>query len=72
MLFVLRGCFVFSASIEQMCAELSKGKSGSEIIVYPEAEHGFHADYRPSFHEKSAKEGWTKLLGWFKNHGMGD
>lgn len=57
-------------SVEQMRQALATGKSGSEIIVYPEAEHGFHADYRPSYHEASAKEAWGKLLAWFKKHGV--
>ncbi len=54
--------------IEKMRQELKKGPSGSEIIVFPDAEHGFHADYRPSYNEKDAKDGWNKLLGWFKSH----
>ncbi len=53
--------------IEKMKASL---KNGSEIVVFPEAEHGFHADYRPSYHPKSAEEGWKKLLQWFKKHGV--
>lgn len=57
-------------SIEKMRSGLAKGKTGSKIIVYPEAEHGFHADYRPSYNEKSAKEGWSELLGWFRSHGL--
>lgn len=58
-------------SIEKTRSVLKKGKSGSEIVVYPDAEHGFHADYRPSYHEKSAKEAWGKMLDWFKKHGLG-
>jgi len=51
--------------VEKMRAALKKAKSKSEIIVYPGAEHGFHADYRPSYNEKSAADGWQKLLSWF-------
>lgn len=57
-------------SVEQMRAGLKQGKSGSEIIVYDEAEHGFHADYRPSYHEKSAQDGWKRLLAWLKKNGV--
>lgn len=56
-------------SIEKMRKELAKGKSGSEIIVFPGADHGFHADYRPSYNEKAAKEGWDKMLAWLKKNG---
>lgn len=58
------------ADVEKMRAALKGGKSPSEIVVYPEAEHAFHADYRPSYHPQSAQDGWKKLLSWFKKHGL--
>ncbi len=57
------------STVEQMRAELKKAKSRSEIIVYPEAPHGFHADYRPSYRKEAAEDGWRRLLEWFKKHG---
>lgn len=57
-------------AVQKMGEGLKKGKSGSDIIVYPDAEHGFHADYRPSYNEKAAKEGWGKMLAWFKKNGV--
>jgi carboxymethylenebutenolidase len=57
------------SDVEKMREALKQGKSGSEIIVYPDAAHGFNADYRPSYNEKDAKEGFAKLLAWFKDHG---
>jgi carboxymethylenebutenolidase len=60
-------------TVEQMRAALKKsaaqGARRSEIVVYPEADHGFHADYRPSYHRESATDGWRRLLAWFKQHG---
>ncbi len=56
-------------SIEAMRAALKKGKTASEIIVYPNAGHGFNADYRPSYNKESADDGWQKLLAWFKKYG---
>lgn len=55
--------------VQRMQDELKKGKSGSEIVVYPNAQHGFHADYRPSFNKESSEDAWQKLLSWFKQHG---
>jgi len=55
--------------VERMRAELKKGKSGSEIIIYPHADHGFFADYRPSYNTEAAADAWPKLLAWFKKHG---
>ncbi len=46
------------------------GKTGSEIIVYPEAQHGFLADYRPSFNAEASKDAWGKMLAFFKAHGV--
>jgi carboxymethylenebutenolidase len=57
------------ATVEQMRARLAEGKSGSEIIVYPDAPHAFYADYRPSYRKEAAEDGWKRLLAWFKEHG---
>lgn len=55
--------------VQRMQDELKKGKSGSEIVVYPNAGHGFHADYRPSYNPEASADAWQKLLAWFKRHG---
>ena len=56
--------------VEKMRAELAKGPSKSDIVVYQDAGHGFHADYRPSYRETDAKDGWKRLLDWFAAHGV--
>jgi carboxymethylenebutenolidase len=57
-------------TVEKMKAALAKGSSKSEFVVYPDAGHAFHADYRPSYNEKDAKDGWTRALAWFRQHGV--
>jgi carboxymethylenebutenolidase len=57
-------------SVERMRAALDKGNSGSVFHVYPDAGHAFHADYRPSFNEADAKDGWRRALDWFGSHGV--
>ena len=42
----------------------------SQFVVYPDAPHAFHADYRPSFRKGPAEDGWTRALAWFKQHGV--
>ena len=42
----------------------------SNIIVYPDAGHGFHADYRPSYNAKDAADGDQKMYAWLKSHGV--
>lgn len=43
--------------------------SRTEIVVYPDAGHAFNADYRPGYHEESARDGWQRMLGWFAQYG---
>ena len=52
-----------------MRAALRAAKSASEIVVYPGAPHGFHADYRDSYREEPARDGWNRLLAWFAKYG---
>jgi carboxymethylenebutenolidase len=47
------------------------GKTGSEIVVYPDAGHGFHADYRASYNGADAEDGWKRMLAFFKKNGVG-
>lgn len=54
--------------IAQMEKALEKGKSGSKIIVYPDAEHGFFADYRTSYNKMASDEGLRQMLNWIKSH----
>jgi carboxymethylenebutenolidase len=50
-------------------AAKAAGKS-VELVVYPEAPHGFHADYRPSYRKDAAEDGWSRALSFLKTHGM--
>lgn len=54
-------------SVEKMKAAV---KPKSDIYVYPDAGHGFHADYRSSYREVDAKDAWQRMLIWFKKHGV--
>ncbi len=56
-------------TVQRMQDELKKGKSKSEIVVYPNAQHGFNADYRPSYNKEAATDAWAKMLDWFKKNG---
>ena len=57
-------------SVEKMRAVLAKGNSKSEFHIYQDSGHAFHADYRPSFNEPDAKDGWRRALDWFRKHGV--
>ncbi len=60
-------------TVEKMKAALAAGSPAakkSEFVVYPDAPHAFHADYRPSFRKDAAEDGWRRALAWFKTHGV--
>ncbi|QJU56451.1 dienelactone hydrolase family protein [Sphingomonas sp. AP4-R1] len=57
--------------VATMRAALKAAGKQDEIIVYPDAQHGFLADYRASYDEAASKEAWPKLLAFFKAHGVG-
>lgn len=54
--------------VEMMSSALKDASSPSDIIVYPDAPHAFHADYRPSYRQPEAEDGWKRLLAWFGEH----
>jgi carboxymethylenebutenolidase len=56
-------------TVEKMQAALKAAGKPSEIVLYPDTPHGFHADYRPSYRADKAKDGWKRLKDWFKRHG---
>jgi carboxymethylenebutenolidase len=59
------------ASVERMREAVRQAGKTAELQVYPEADHGFHADYRRSYDEPAAKDGWARCLAWFRQHGVG-
>jgi carboxymethylenebutenolidase len=59
-------------TVERMRAALkAAGNTASEIILYPDTPHAFHADYRPSYRKEAAEDGWKRLLAWFRANGVG-
>jgi len=59
-------------TVEKMRAALkAAGNTASEIILYPDTPHAFHADYRPSYRKQAAEDGWKRMLAWFRAHGVG-
>lgn len=57
-------------TVEKMQAALKKAGSKSEIVVYPDTPHAFNADYRPSYREGPAKDGWKRMQDWFRKNGV--
>ncbi|MGB4675017.1 MAG: dienelactone hydrolase family protein [Azovibrio sp.] len=62
------------ASVERMKKALASAAApaarASQIILYDQAPHAFHADYRPSYRKAAAEDGWRRMLAWFQQHGL--
>ena len=59
--------------VDQVQAAAEKARTAGkqvEIVVFPDAPHGFHADYRPSYRREAAEDGWRRMLAWFRGHGV--
>ena len=48
----------------------NRNAQASQFVVYPDAPHAFHADYRPSYRKEPAEDGFKRALDWFKAHGV--
>ncbi|WP_019904596.1 dienelactone hydrolase family protein [Methylobacterium sp. 77] len=59
------------ASVEEARDRANAAGRTVELVVFPEAPHGFHADYRPSYRKDSAEQGWARALAFLKSHGVG-
>ncbi|GJE36709.1 dienelactone hydrolase family protein [Methylobacterium persicinum] len=58
------------ASVEEARDAAKAAGKSVELVVYPEAPHGFHADYRPSYRKDAAEDGWRRALAFLKAHGV--
>jgi carboxymethylenebutenolidase len=57
-------------TVDKMQAALKAAGKRSEIHLYPDTPHAFHADYRPTYRKEQAEDGWKRLQAWFKKHGV--
>lgn len=57
-------------TVDLMRDELKAAGDKSQIVVYPDAPHGFYADYRSSYRKGPALDGWKRMQQWFKDHGV--
>ena len=58
------------ATIDRMKEACRAAGKTCEFVVFPDAPHAFHADYRPSYRAEPAQDGWNRLQGWFRQHGV--
>jgi carboxymethylenebutenolidase len=58
------------ADVQQAQEKAEKAHKTVKLYVYPDSPHGFHADYRPSYHQTDAEDGWQRMLAWFRHYGL--
>ncbi len=61
---------ITAAQIDAMREAIKAARKSSEIVVYPDTPNAFNADYRPSYRPAAAKDGWARMLAWFKKNGV--
>jgi carboxymethylenebutenolidase len=55
-------------ALAQAATKGNKAAKASEFVLYPEAPHAFHADYRSSYRAGPATDGWGRALAWLKQY----
>ena len=55
-------------SVHEMEAALQAAGKTAEFHIYPDAPHGFVADYRASYRQDAAEDGWARMIAWFKKY----
>jgi carboxymethylenebutenolidase len=58
------------AQVEQFKAALAQAGKTAEFKIYPDAPHGFHADYRSSYRKDAAEDAWSRAQAWFRKYGV--
>ncbi len=58
------------ATMQNALAAGNKAAKASQFVLYPDAPHAFHADYRPSYRKEAAADGFKRALAWFKANGV--
>jgi len=57
------------ADVREAEAKAKAAGKTVEIVIYPDAPHGFNADYRPSYRATDAAMAWNRMLTWFRTYG---
>ena len=57
-------------AVHEMEAALKAAGKTAEFHIYPDAPHGFVADYRASYRQDAAQDGWNRMIAWFKKYNL--
>ncbi len=56
------------AMVEQLRQALEQNHKTFEVKSYEGAGHAFFADYRPSYRQAAAVDGWQRVFAWYGKH----
>ena len=65
-LFGAKDGFIPMDQVEAVRGALAKAKTRHEVVVYPDADHGFFCEQRASYQEKAAKDAWDRVKKLFR------
>ncbi len=63
-----KDAFIPVAEVDKFRDALKAAGKSAEITLYPEADHGFMCEDRPSYHAESAQKAWPRTIAFFKEH----
>ena len=63
-----KDAFIPLSDVDKFRDALNKAGKQADVVLYPDADHGFMCEERPSFHPTHSKEAWAKTIAFFKQH----
>jgi carboxymethylenebutenolidase len=63
-----KDAFIPLSDVDKFRDALKKSGKQADVVLYPDADHGFMCEERPSFHPTHSKEAWAKTIAFFKQH----
>ena len=51
-----------------MAALQTAGNKSSQLVLYKDAPHAFHADYRPTYRKEAADDAWRRTVAWLRSN----
>lgn len=63
-----KDAFIPITEVDAFRDALKKSGKPAEVVFYPDADHGFMCDDRPSHHPQHAKEAFAKTIAFFKQN----
>lgn len=69
-LYASKDAYIKPEVVARMREAVAKSASGSELVIFPDVDHGFNADYRPTYDRAAAVYAWKLARNWLKDHGV--